>query len=104
MAWRNRKNSKCYCRSLRVGKRVLSEYLGSGPEAELSAKLDILRREQRRDSRETWLRLVSCLRDGDRLLENLTKSARLLTYAVLVLSGLHAHKGEWRRRRVYRNR
>ena len=62
MAWLKRGSSRYYYRSTRAGKRVFREYLGSGPEAELSAELDSHRREQRRENRESWTSFVSCLR------------------------------------------
>ena len=85
-------------------KWVFREYLGSGPEAELSAELDNHRRDQRRENRETWTSFVSCLREADRLLDNLNQRSRLLVSAVLLSVGWHSHKGEWRRRRVYSNK
>jgi hypothetical protein len=104
MAWAKRGQSAYYYRSQRVGKRVVSEYLGSGPEAEISARLDSRRREQRRETRELWNRSVARLQEADRLLDELSRRSQLLASAVLILSGLHNHNGEWRRRRVNRTR
>ena len=44
MAWVRRGRKLYYYRTRRVGGRVLREYLGSGPEAELAAALDSARR------------------------------------------------------------
>src|SRR5271157_4124149 len=104
MAWAKRGQSAYYYRSTRVGKRVVSEYLGSGPEAEISARLDTRRREQRRESRELWDRFVARLQEADRLLAEMSRRSQLLASAILILSGLHNHNGEWRRRRVNRTR
>jgi hypothetical protein len=104
MAWAKRGKSQYYYRSRRIGNQVIREYLGSGLEAELSARLDVHRREQRRDDRDAWVSFVCCVREADRLLEDLNRRNRLLASVILLVSGWYSHKGEWRRRRVYRNR
>jgi hypothetical protein len=104
MAWSTRRNSRSYRRSRRVGKQVLTDCLGSGPEAELSARLDELRREQRRANQTLWLLLLSSLEQSDRLLDELNLLNQLLAASLLLLSGWHVHNTEWRRRCVYRNR
>ena len=70
MAWEERRGSRYYYRSVRVGERVRKEYVGAGEAAELAAP-------------------------GAELCEMVGVLAR----AELVVAGYHRHKGQWRFRR-----
>ena len=102
MAWVIQRNSRAYRRTRRVGNEFFTDCLGSGPEAELSARLDELRREQRRANQTLWLLLLTSLEQSDRLLDELNLLNQLLAASLLLLSGWHSHNTEWRRRREYR--
>jgi hypothetical protein len=103
MAWEKRHKSTYYYRSLRVGKKVRRDYMGSGPEAQLSADLDIQRRERRLVERVGWTDFVARVREADAALENLSRHCRLLMAVVLLAQGFHSHNSEWRKYRVRRN-
>ena len=99
MAWEQRNNlQRYYYRKRRIGGRVYSEYIGSGPVAEMYAYLDRLEREEIHERRRERLRIVEQDHDIDEALD----LSIALTRAALLLAGYHNHKGEWVRRRVRR--
>jgi hypothetical protein len=104
MAWEKRDKRRYYYRSRRVGSKVSREYLGSGPIAQMSAELDVQRRCDREAYRTTWADFRAQLHEADAMLDDLRRHCQLLAWAVLLVHGVHYHRGEWRRRRVFRNR
>jgi hypothetical protein len=95
MAWEQRGNIHYYYRKVRQGDRVFSEYVGSGDLARACADLDELERHLRRAERAK--------REGLRALDAELEAAcgliRALTYAALLSTGHHTHKGQWRKKR-----
>jgi hypothetical protein len=100
MAWEKRRKSSYYYKSRREGKKVRRTYMGHGPEAQLSAQLDVERRQQRQAERTEWVDFVARVQEADAALENLSRHCRLLAAAVLLTQGFHSHNGQWRRYRV----
>lgn len=100
MAWERReRGDRYYTRSRREGGRVVREYVGSGPFAELVAQADRVAREEREAAamRERWGReKLEAL--AAPVLE-LSEAAEVLVRAHLIAAGCHRHKGEWRRAR-----
>ena len=101
MAWESRNGrGRYYTRSRKVNGRVVREYLGTGPHAELMAAIDAGRREERqakaaaeRLERENWW-----AKDAE--VKTLCALAEALAARSLEAAGYHRHKrGEWRRRR-----
>lgn len=95
MAWENRSGNRYYYRKRRIGRQVVSEYIGAGLDGEQAAEDDAqarqelqLQREQRRQAEQ----LDADLRQADEL-------TRALVNAALLLAGYHPHKRTWRRRR-----
>lgn len=100
MGWEDRKGrGRYYTRSRRVGGRVVREYVGSGRVAELSADLDILKRNERLVDAAGQKQRVAEDAALDAECERLSRLADLLGRAVLLSSGYHNHRGEWRKRR-----
>ena len=101
MAWEKRQRGGLYyTRSRRVGRRVVREYLGTGPLAEALARQDAEARARRRERTAAERRA----READAALEGLVDELGVgvdtLTQATLVLAGYHRHhRGDWRRRR-----
>ena len=98
MAWEERNGKRYYYRKRRVGKTVLSEYVGAGIGAEATATLDQIDREkeklarlQMQDEREQHMK------EEQGAIE-VFELTRLLTRAVLLLAGYHPHKGQWRKK------
>jgi len=101
MAWERRKRGGLYyTRSRKVGGRVVREYVGTGPLAELAALMDEeerLRREgearARREEKERTAALEAPI-------EELCEAAEVLARAALLVAGYRRHnRGEWRKRR-----
>lgn len=99
MPWEKRGHRLYYYRKRREGKRVISEYVGRGELAEAMAVLDALEREecqaeQDRDRTKLEEQLVI-----DREIDGVSDLVGIVTRAVLLASGYHTHKGQWRRKR-----
>ncbi len=101
MGWEARKRgSSYYTRSRWKDGRVVRQYIGTGPLAEIAALDDELERLQkeeeaayRRKERERLERSASFLRQ-------LEEACEVLTRAHLLAAGCCKRRGEWRRRRV----
>jgi hypothetical protein len=91
-----------YCtRSRKVNGRVVREYVGTGPLAQLAAQMDAIARQEREAHKEHLRQVRAELDVLDADLEALGKQADLAARAALVAAGFRQHKrGEWRRRRV----
>ncbi len=101
MAWERRGAKRYYTRSVRREGRVVRQYFGTGPVAELAAATDEERRLRReiaaRDRRAEKARHDAAFSP----LQELCKLADLLAAASLLVAGYHRHdRGEWRRRHV----
>ena len=101
MAWEKRGNKKYYYRKQRVGKKVISEYIGAGPNAEKIAREDELQRRIgrklriqasiRRIAEAVKLKLMDAIGG---ISTGLDKLSRTFTYMpILLLAGYHTHKG-----------
>jgi hypothetical protein len=102
MAWEEReRGGRYYYKSERTEDgKVKKHYIGSGEVAELIAHADETRRRAReaRHAREREeLERAEAL--AAPVLE-IDEAAEVLARAVLVASGYHRHKGEWRRERT----
>ena len=99
MAWEERRGSRYYYRSVRVGERVRKEYVGAGEAAELAAHADetlrSIRESKAAEGRAEVERLAELAAPGAELCE----MAGVLARAELVVAGYHRHKGQWRFRR-----
>jgi hypothetical protein len=95
MAWEKRGNKRYYYRKVRQGDRVVSEYVGAGELAGTYAHLDALERQLRQAERRTRREL----RALDAQLNDVCDLIRALTYATLLTTGHHTHKGQWRKKR-----
>jgi hypothetical protein len=103
MAWLQRGNSRCYVRSVRHGRRVLQEYFGNGPEAQLAALIDQERQRQRQLQRQARLAAQETWRVASEPMNELVQLSDLLLRATLLVNGYYQHHGaEWRPRRGYR--
>jgi len=99
MAWENRGNNRYYYRKRRIGRRVVSEYIGAGLLAEMQAEQDVQGRERLLE--EQRIRCVMRKQaeriDGD--LNQAEQLTRALVRASLLLAGYHPHSRTWRKRR-----
>jgi hypothetical protein len=99
MAWENRGNRQYYYQKRRVGGRVVSEYVGFGYMGDLAAQLDASERRKQRVQRERLRREQVAQDDLDEQLDEVGRQIIDLVTAVLLVSGYHTHKRQWRRRR-----
>jgi hypothetical protein len=88
-----------YTRSRREGGRVVREYIGSGPVAELVAEADRAAREEREAAAMRERREREKLEALAAPVLELSDAADILARAHLIAAGYHRHKGEWRRAR-----
>jgi hypothetical protein len=101
MAW---VKGRYYTRSRKVGGRVVREYVGAGPAAQLAARRDAIERERRERGRAAWRAKRAELEALDAPLDELNDLADLLARAALAAAGFRQHnRGEWRRRRGQRD-
>ncbi len=98
MGWE--KDGRYYTRSSRVNGRVVREYVGSGEQSILSARLDAILRGQRQKERQRERQQCQALQAEDRKLRAYCQSVETLLRAVLIGAGYHQHaRGKWRKRR-----
>jgi hypothetical protein len=94
------KGGRYYTRSRREGGRVVREYVGRGPGAELVARLDELERDERETGRQVRRIERERIDALDEPLNELADAAELLVRAVLLAAGFRQHnRGEWRKKR-----
>ena len=101
MAW---EKGRYYTRSRKVNGRVVREYIGGGEAGELAAKLDAIKLEERNRERELWRAEKEEIEAVDNQLTEFCEMADMIARAAMVAAGFHFHRGEWRRRRVRKNR
>ena len=101
MGWETRKgHGRYYTRSRRDGRRVVREYVGTGPTAEAIAQLDALDRERRAEERAAWARERTHIDGLTAPVLALDALAEALARVALVAAGFHRHhRGAWRKRR-----
>ena len=100
MAWeRRQRGGQYYYRSSRIGGRVVKEYIGTGPEAELIADMDERNRAERQETIEAVRRAQHQLNEAAEPLVEFGRNLEILVQAALLAGGYHYRKGEWRRRR-----
>lgn len=96
MAWETRGNRDYLYRKKRVNGRVVSEYLGTGYHAKLLEMRDARTAAQRNAEREERRRQDAI----DKEIKRHSGELRKLVNSVLVASGYHQHKRQWRKKRM----
>lgn len=99
MGWEERQGRKYYYRKRRIGDRVASEYVGTGPDAEAAAAIDELERLAREEERQLFQQERDRQRAIDEAVDRACRLIRHLIYAALLLNGYHMHRGQWRKKR-----
>lgn len=100
MGWKQIGNHRYLYRSVRVGGRVRSEYVGRGETAELLSTLLDLERREAEAEREAERERREADRAEDAELEALVAEAVATARAAIQGAGFHEHRGQWRKRRV----
>jgi crotonobetainyl-CoA:carnitine CoA-transferase CaiB-like acyl-CoA transferase len=102
VAWEKReRGGRYYTRSRRSqeGGRVVREYVGRGPLAELAAEEDRIRRELEEAERERQREELERLGALAAPVFEVAEAAEVLAHAHLVAAGYRRRKGEYRRAR-----
>ncbi|MGH9943932.1 MAG: hypothetical protein ACRD9R_16425 [Pyrinomonadaceae bacterium] len=99
MGWETRKGREYYYRKERDGGRVRSVYVGRGVVAGLIARLDALDRDEREEQRLLARMEQSQFEAQDAALARLAELAEAVAAGVLLVTGHHTHKRQWRRKR-----
>lgn len=101
MAWEKRERGGFYyTRSKKVGGRVIREYVGAGPLAELTARMDTLERQRCEEEAAAWKAEKKRLEALEAPVAKLCEISEALARVALAATGYHRHRGEWRLRRV----
>ncbi|CAA9461118.1 MAG: hypothetical protein AVDCRST_MAG28-3290 [uncultured Rubrobacteraceae bacterium] len=101
MSWEQREGGgRYYTRSHREGGRIVREYVGTGPIAELVALQDEAERKRREEEARVWREEREDLDALDAQARELDDLAELLAHAALLAAGYRRHnRGEWRKPR-----
>lgn len=97
MGWKRIGNHRYFYRSVRVGDRVRSEYVGRGPGAEAVAALWAVDRAEAEADRVAERARREADRVADRELDRLVSEARAMAEETIKAAGFHNHRGQWRR-------
>ena len=99
MGWEERNGSMYYYRKRRASTRVTSVYVGSGALAEAVAAHDAWVRAVREAEQEDWRKTKEAELAIAAAVDHLGELSTVLTRAVLLASGHHTHRRQWRRKR-----
>jgi hypothetical protein len=89
-----------YYRKRKVNGKVISDYVGKGPIADLFVLADAQIAENRREAKRAWQAEKDEMEAIDQSLEELNRRIDLLARATLVAAGYHQHhRSEWRKKR-----
>lgn len=88
-----------YRRSKRIGKRVTSEYVGSGYAALLAEVITERARAEGEKKRKEWAAIKDEQQRLDKMVNDFGKLASAYAEAALLLAGYHQSKRKWRRKR-----
>jgi len=101
MAWKTSKYGHRYLyKNRRRGNRVITQYLGAGPVAELAARTEALHRAERQAELRAWQAAQRRYAELDAVVDRLCSTIDDVLMAELLLAGCYRHQWEWRKRRV----
>ena len=96
MAW---KNGYLY-RNKRIGKRVVTVYIGSGYSALLAEQVNERVKQEAEKKRQEWQAIKDEQQRLDAMVNDFSNLATAYADALLLVNGYRQHKrGEWRRKR-----
>ena len=76
---------------------MITDYLGAGTVGQLAAELDDVEEAERREERRRHQQQIEFDGRLEQSIQTVTDAIRELTEAVLLCSGHHTHKGQWRK-------
>jgi hypothetical protein len=98
MAWVKKGNREYYYRSRRQGARVISEYVGIGPMADLVASQDQEERQKRRARQQQERQHQQEFKRAERSADQAGDLINTITQAAYLVTGHYTHKRQWRKR------
>jgi hypothetical protein len=101
MSWNRKGRHAYFYRSIRLGDRVVKEYLGRGEEAEEAAQRIEERRKTRQSQREARIDELARLAVAEQHLRDFHELVNVLVRATLLAAEYHEHRGQWRKRRQH---
>ncbi len=102
MAWSWRGNGRYYYRNVRDDGHVKTEYIGTGPLAELIAETDAEQRAEREAKRRLWRQKRDAMDVIDTRVDDWWDATTMLLKTQLYAEGYYQHdRGEWRQRRAF---
>ncbi len=99
MAREQRRNREYYYRKHRQGRRVISEYVGGGLLADYAEARDNIRRNQEALRRAEWQDAKRTEEQLDAILGEVDAAIEPVVTALMLATGHHTHKRQWRKRR-----
>ena len=102
MSWDKKRGTvkRYFYRSVRLQGRPRKLYAGAGDGARRLAEADLAARLERAKARQAWLQRWAQIEEAQLPLKEFCELAALLLKGALLVSGLHRHGGEWRKRRL----
>ncbi len=102
MGWEQRNDRFYYYEKHREGGRVVSQYVGTGPVAQMRAARNESEKQKRQRQREALRQKREALDQQAGQVIAVLNRIRALTYAAMIAAGYYMHKGQWRKRREHR--
>jgi hypothetical protein len=101
MGWEERNGNYYHYEKVREDGRVVSKYIGKGIASKLCEAMNEEKRWEREELRLERRKQKILDHEIDATIHDLSTHAKALTEAVLLASGYHKHKGQWRRKRGF---
>ena len=99
MAWETRDSGRFYYRKRRLGRRVVSVYVGGGDAGRAAAAEDARRRAALEAARAARRAELAAQADRERETAAWSDAVELLAKAALLGAGYRRHGGSWNRSR-----
>lgn len=99
MGWELRNGKRYYYRKSRHGRKVISEYIGTGEIAEIFLDLNEIDWAEQAHLRIMWKEQKEEIKRLNKDFTQLAKIINGMARASLLISGYHSHKGQWRKNR-----
>lgn len=94
-----RKNGVYYYKKRRVGSKVVSEYVGTGLQADMATLDQAFENRDKSKKKAEKEQIKARFQASNRQFKEAEKLIRALTRATLIVNGYHTHKRQWRRQR-----
>lgn len=94
-----KQGGRYYVRNKRQGKKVVTEYIGTGPLADCAEAMDNRKRGQEEQRRAEWQAAKLEAEQLDAILGEVEAEIEPVVVALMLATGHHTHKRQWRRKR-----